>query len=321
MAVCNGVGLRLSLLLYRNETGSGRAKPESRRDYPRSHQRRLLRAGQHARRYRLPGRQQSLHTVGDALHPSGGPAVCHSRIQRPADCARPAVGRYCRGARRALGHLHLCPVEGHRAATGDHCDPDFLSLPDPDRFHPRGVRRRSADRQDARHHVARLRRPRAGPGGEIRRTRYHRHAGRPGIGIRLRHRLLGKQPPDVRSGLAHGDAPSFGGGDRRHGRGRSFERRQRTLPRDGQRVVGIHFIERAVCRCDHRLLSVDRHGRGAAATFFLNLEPIVVIGTGYVVLDQAISSWQMVGVAVVVAALGYASQPERSAKLETQSAV
>ena len=59
----------------------------------------------------------------------------------------------------------------------------------------------------------------------------------------------------------------------------------------------------------------------AAATFFLNLEPIVVIGTGYVVLDQAISSWQMVGVAVVVAALGYASQPERSAKLETQSAV
>jgi len=86
-------------------------------------------------------------------------------------------------------------------------------------------------------------------------------------------------------------------------------------------VVGIHFIERAVCRCDHRLLSVDRHGRGAAATFFLNLEPIVVIGTGYVVLDQAISPWQMVGVAVVVAALGYASQPERSAKLETQSAV
>ena len=59
----------------------------------------------------------------------------------------------------------------------------------------------------------------------------------------------------------------------------------------------------------------------AAATFFLNLEPIVVIGTGYVVLDQAISPWQMVGVAVVVAALGYASQPERSAKLETQSAV
>jgi drug/metabolite transporter (DMT)-like permease len=60
---------------------------------------------------------------------------------------------------------------------------------------------------------------------------------------------------------------------------------------------------------------------GAAATFLLNLEPIVVIGTGYVVHDQAISSWQMVGVAVIVAALVYASQPERRAKLETQSAV
>jgi drug/metabolite transporter (DMT)-like permease len=66
---------------------------------------------------------------------------------------------------------------------------------------------------------------------------------------------------------------------------------------------------------------VDRHGGAGAATFFLNLEPIVVIGTGYVVLDQVISSWQMVGVAVVVAALVYACQPERSAKLETQSAV
>jgi DME family drug/metabolite transporter len=66
--------------------------------------------------------------------------------------------------------------------------------------------------------------------------------------------------------------------------------------------------------------SIAMVGAGAA-TFFLNLEPIVVIGTGYVVLGQVISSWQMAGVAIVVAALVYASQPERSAKLKTQSAV
>lgn len=56
--------------------------------------------------------------------------------------------------------------------------------------------------------------------------------------------------------------------------------------------------------------SIAMVGAGAA-TFFLNLEPIVVIGTGYLVLGQTISSWQIVGVAIVVAALVYASQPER----------
>jgi drug/metabolite transporter (DMT)-like permease len=59
--------------------------------------------------------------------------------------------------------------------------------------------------------------------------------------------------------------------------------------------------------------SIAMVGAGAA-TFFLNLEPIVVIGAGYVLLNQMISSWQMVGVAIVVGALIYASQPERGEK-------
>lgn len=46
----------------------------------------------------------------------------------------------------------------------------------------------------------------------------------------------------------------------------------------------------------------------AAATFFINLEPIVVVGAGYVFLGQMITGWQMVGVAIVVGALIYASQ-------------
>ena len=53
----------------------------------------------------------------------------------------------------------------------------------------------------------------------------------------------------------------------------------------------------------------------AATTFFVNLEPIVVVGAGYVFLNQTISSWQMVGIAIVVGALIYASQPERGEKL------
>jgi drug/metabolite transporter (DMT)-like permease len=53
----------------------------------------------------------------------------------------------------------------------------------------------------------------------------------------------------------------------------------------------------------------------STATFFVNLEPIVVIGAGYIFLNQMISSWQMVGVAIVVGALIYASQPERAEKL------
>tara|TARA_B100000959_G_scaffold32464_1_gene30920 strand:+ start:1479 stop:2372 length:894 start_codon:yes stop_codon:yes gene_type:complete len=48
---------------------------------------------------------------------------------------------------------------------------------------------------------------------------------------------------------------------------------------------------------------------GAAATsLFSNLEPIVVVGAGYVLLGQLISFWQMVGVAIVVCALIYASR-------------
>jgi drug/metabolite transporter (DMT)-like permease len=64
--------------------------------------------------------------------------------------------------------------------------------------------------------------------------------------------------------------------------------------------------------------SIAMVGAGAA-TFFLNLEPIVVIGAGYVFLNQMISSWQMVGVAIVVGALIYASQPEQGAKLTASS--
>ncbi len=46
----------------------------------------------------------------------------------------------------------------------------------------------------------------------------------------------------------------------------------------------------------------------AAATFFSNLEPIVVVGAGYILLGQLISPWQMMGVAIVVGALIYAGQ-------------
>ena len=46
----------------------------------------------------------------------------------------------------------------------------------------------------------------------------------------------------------------------------------------------------------------------AATTFFSNLEPIVVVGAGYVLLGQLISFWQMVGVAIVVGAIIYASR-------------
>tara|TARA_B100000315_G_scaffold247816_1_gene277039 strand:+ start:322 stop:1293 length:972 start_codon:yes stop_codon:yes gene_type:complete len=46
----------------------------------------------------------------------------------------------------------------------------------------------------------------------------------------------------------------------------------------------------------------------AATTFFSNLEPIVVVGAGYVLLGQLISFWQMVGVAIVVCAIIYASR-------------
>lgn len=65
-------------------------------------------------------------------------------------------------------------------------------------------------------------------------------------------------------------------------------------------------------------ISISMVGAGAA-TFFLNLEPVVVVGMGYVFLDQMISSWQMVGVAIVVGALIYASQPESGKKLKAQS--
>jgi drug/metabolite transporter (DMT)-like permease len=64
--------------------------------------------------------------------------------------------------------------------------------------------------------------------------------------------------------------------------------------------------------------SIAMVGAGAA-TFFLNLEPIVVIGTGYLVLGQMVTSWQMVGVAIVVAALVYASQPERRRSVGAQT--
>lgn len=53
-------------------------------------------------------------------------------------------------------------------------------------------------------------------------------------------------------------------------------------------------------------ISVSMVG-AAAATFFSNLEPIVVVGAGYLLLGQLISPWQMVGVAIVVSALIYAS--------------
>jgi drug/metabolite transporter (DMT)-like permease len=64
--------------------------------------------------------------------------------------------------------------------------------------------------------------------------------------------------------------------------------------------------------------SIAMVGAGAA-TFFLNLEPIVVIGAGYVFLNQMVSSWQMAGVAIVVGALIYYSQPERGEKMRAPS--
>jgi drug/metabolite transporter (DMT)-like permease len=64
--------------------------------------------------------------------------------------------------------------------------------------------------------------------------------------------------------------------------------------------------------------SIAMVGAGAA-TFFLNLEPIVVIGAGYIFLNQMVSSWQMAGVAIVVGALIYASQPGRREKLSAPS--
>jgi len=62
-------------------------------------------------------------------------------------------------------------------------------------------------------------------------------------------------------------------------------------------------------------LSIAMVGAGAA-TFFLNLEPIVVVGAGYVFLGQVISPWQMVGVAIVVGALIYASRTGRGESLQ-----
>jgi drug/metabolite transporter (DMT)-like permease len=46
----------------------------------------------------------------------------------------------------------------------------------------------------------------------------------------------------------------------------------------------------------------------AATTFFSNLEPIVVVGAGYILLGQLITPWQMAGVTIVVGALIYASR-------------
>jgi drug/metabolite transporter (DMT)-like permease len=64
--------------------------------------------------------------------------------------------------------------------------------------------------------------------------------------------------------------------------------------------------------------SIAMVGAGAA-TFFLNLEPIVVIGLGYILLGQTISWWQAVGVVIVVVALVYASQPEKPSTLTAPS--
>jgi len=44
-----------------------------------------------------------------------------------------------------------------------------------------------------------------------------------------------------------------------------------------------------------------------------------VIGTGYIVLGQMVTSWQVVGIAIVVAALVYASHPERRRSVRAQS--
>jgi DME family drug/metabolite transporter len=54
-------------------------------------------------------------------------------------------------------------------------------------------------------------------------------------------------------------------------------------------------------------LSISMVG-AAATTFFCNLEPLVVIGAGYVLLGQTVSPWQFVGIAIVVGALIHASR-------------
>ena len=65
-------------------------------------------------------------------------------------------------------------------------------------------------------------------------------------------------------------------------------------------------------------ISISLVGAGAA-TFFVNLEPIVVVGAGYVFLNQVISSWQMIGIVIVIGALIYGSQIGHSEKLAAQS--
>ena len=61
-------------------------------------------------------------------------------------------------------------------------------------------------------------------------------------------------------------------------------------------------------------ISISMVGAGAA-TFFVNLEPIVVVGAGYVFLGQVISAWQMVGIVIVIGALIYGSQPGRGERV------
>ncbi len=65
-------------------------------------------------------------------------------------------------------------------------------------------------------------------------------------------------------------------------------------------------------------ISISMVGAGAA-TFFVNLEPIVVVGAGYVFLGQVISVWQMVGIVIVIGALIYGSQTGHSETLAAQS--
>ncbi|MBT3915731.1 MAG: DMT family transporter [Rhodospirillaceae bacterium] len=88
----------------------------------------------------------------------------------------------------------------------------------------------------------------------------------------------------------------------------SFAVREFNLPTTGAGWAGFlasHILYTAAIIGFFK--SVSMVG-AAATTFFSNLEPIVVVGAGYVLLGQLISFWQMVGVAIVVGAIIYASR-------------
>jgi hypothetical protein len=69
-----------------------------------------------------------------------------------------------RDPRRYIGRLYVRAAEGDRTAAGHHRHSYFLSVSDPDRFHPGDFRSRTADRKNADKHIDRLCRSGLGAG-------------------------------------------------------------------------------------------------------------------------------------------------------------